>query len=646
MGRESSPLLESKAAALAETSPEDYRSCGASVFFSWLDPIMELGATKPLEFEDLYQLDRCNRAENVSARFEHFWKLEQPEVKPSLPWALTRAFGVKFFWAGLLRFVRDSLQFVAPFVIKRMIAFLRTPDAPATEGWLLVSLIFLSGIIQSFCFRQYLYFCRETGLQLRTAVVTKVYAKTLRLSTKALQERSTGEIANLVSIDASRLQRLTQDLHTVWVVPYLLVVACALLYAELGVAFAAGLAVILLVIPLTLLLSRVMRRLQKSLMAVKDRRVKLCYEVLAGIKVIKLQAWELSFAARVLALRDAELATLRRYVLAQASSSAVYTGVPSLVAVASLGAYVAQGHTLDVGTALTSVALFNVLRFPLFKLPQVLNSCIEAWVSARRLQAFFLAPERRDVTPGDLTTAGLAVDAAAFGFGATPLLRDVSLRAGPGELVAIVGPVGSGKSTLLQGLLGDTDCLAGAVHRRGSVAYVAQQPFVQNATLRTNVTFGRPFDAARYERALAVSCLAPDLAVLPHGDRTEIGEKGITLSGGQRTRVALARAMYMDADVYLLDDVLAAVDSHVGADLFRHCVLELRRTKVVVLVTNQLGVLRHCDQVLVLGGGSVVEAGAFPDLAAKPDGVLATMLASFHGGALAATTSSPLASPL
>ncbi|KDO28325.1 hypothetical protein SPRG_06375 [Saprolegnia parasitica CBS 223.65] len=509
-----------------------------------------------------------------------------------------------------------------------MIAFLRDDDAPLSSGYVLVVIVFASELAQSFSFRHLAFILCETGMQVKSAVATAVYAKSLKLSTQALQETSTGQISNFIAVDAPRLQKALFNLHTIWVVPYLLVVACTLLYNELGVAFVAGLGVILLVIPITTLLSKIMRRLQSSLLSVKDTRGKLCYEVLAGIKVLKLQAWELSFADRILSYRDAELGLLRVYSSIQAAATSLYTGVPSLVAAASLGAYVLLGNELDVSTALTSVALFNVLRFPLFKLPQVLHAVVEAYTSATRLEAFLASHERTPVGPGTLTSPGVDMHEANL----EDRLRGVSLHVRSPSLIAVIGPVGSGKSTLLHGLLGDVDCTHGHVHRFGSVAYVSQQPFIQNASVRANITFGLPFEAAKYADAVRVSCLEPDLRVLPHGDSTEIGEKGITLSGGQRTRVALARAMYSDADIYLLDDILAAVDSHVGADIFQRCVRDRLATKIVVLVTNQLSVLAHCDRVLVLEAGAVVEAGSFPDLALQSNSRLAAMVATFQLG--------------
>ncbi|KAF0689985.1 Aste57867_18629 [Aphanomyces stellatus] len=647
------PVAKTKSnVLLAETAPEDHRGCGSAIFFTWLTPLMDLGSKKPLEFEDLYQLDTENRATHITARFEHFWGLELVKSNPSLMWALARAFGRPFVLAGFLRVVRTTLQFTAPIVIKRTIAYLRDPAAPPSDGYTLVAIIFVSGIVSSFCFRQYMYYVKETGLRFRSALVDHVFAKALRLSARAQQRRSTGEITNLMSIDAARLQRLTVDLHTVWVVPYLMVIACFLLYAELGYSFIAGVAVILLVIPITLCLSRLMKRLQAALMDVKDSRVKLCYEVLAGIKVIKLQAWELSFTSRVMAYRTDELAKFRTYIFAQSFSSAIYNGVPSLVAMASFVTYVLAGNTLDVSTALTSLALFNVLRFPLFKLPQVVNSIVEASVSVGRLRDFFLDQERTVVGAGPLTHPGILVQDATFTYDTTTAaafsLRDVSLTMRAGDLVAVVGAVGSGKSTFVRGILGDAECTTGAVYRRGSVAYVGQQPFVQNATLRDNILFGLPYDAARYTRAVQVSCLAADIQMLPSGDRTEIGEKGINLSGGQRTRVALARAIYQDADVYIFDDVLAAVDSHVGTDIFRLCMLQLLRAKCVLMVTNNLSVLPHCDRIVVLDAGRVVEQGEYATLLDETStgrtGALAAMVATFQGGSASppptATTSS------
>ncbi|KAF0697853.1 Aste57867_11493 [Aphanomyces stellatus] len=635
------PLLDKSTTdhGLGDKSPSELGGCWSNVFFSWLTPLLDLGNKRPLEFDDLYQLNADDRAVHISETFKKYWAIEMTKSKPRLWWALARSFGGPFVAAGFLKLIHDSLQFVGPMVIKYIIAFLSDPSADISTGLYYVVAIFVSGVVQSFSLRQYFFLCFETGLRFRSAVVTAVYQKSLVLASSARAKKSTGEITNLMSIDAQRLQEITNYLHAIWYALFQIVISSYLLYLQLGVAFVAGVVVMLLVIPTTAAISQMMRKLQRALMVVKDERVKVVYEVLSGIKVIKLQAWENSFTTRVMQFRSNELDRLRTYIYARAGSSMVFNGVPSLVTVASFFAFIYLGNTLDVGTALTSLSLFNILRFPLFMLPNVINSLVEAQVSFGRLEEFFMMEEMEPVTAGPLTEIGVALQHADFEWDAAeeteaaerqdgPILHDINLKLKDGTLCAIVGSVGSGKSTLVSGILGDARCSKGHVHRFGSVAYVSQQPFIQNATLKDNITFGLAFDHARYQNAIRVSCLVEDLKILPGGDMTEIGEKGINLSGGQRTRVAIARAVYQDADIYLLDDPLAAVDAHVGSDIFKQCIKTALKGKLIVLVTNGLNFLKDCDNVVVLEQGKIVQQGAYDALLEDAEGALAKMMES------------------
>ncbi|OQR84098.1 ATP-binding Cassette (ABC) Superfamily, partial [Achlya hypogyna] len=313
--------------------PEEMGGFCSSVFFSWLTPLLDLGNKRPLEFGDLYQLNPADRAMHISEKFQRYWDKELTRSKPRLWWALSRAFGTPFLVAGFLKLVHDMLQFVGPLVIKLIIEFLSDPEAELNTGLLYAAVIFVAGVGQSFALRQYFFYCFETGLRLRSAVVTAVYHKSLVLSASAKGARSTGEITNLMSIDAQRLQDITNYLHAIWYALFQIVVSSYLLYVQLGVAFVAGVVVMLLIIPATAAISGIMQLLQKRLMTVKDERVKVVYEVLSGIKVIKLQAWENSFTARVMEFRTNELDRLRTYIYARSFASVVFNGVPSLVTV-------------------------------------------------------------------------------------------------------------------------------------------------------------------------------------------------------------------------------------------------------------------------------------------------------------------------
>ncbi|OQS03568.1 ATP-binding Cassette (ABC) Superfamily, partial [Thraustotheca clavata] len=593
----------------------------SSMLFMWMNPLLELGNVRPLEMTDLYELDPLLQSEGASGRFQACWTKEIQRKEPSLSRALIYAFGMRYLAAGWLRLIRDILQFVGPFVIQNVITYLNTPSADIYQGLYYVGVIFLAGNIQAFCFRNYMYFVFETGLLCKSALMTAVYQKALRLSASARGSRSTGEITNLMAIDAQRIQDLLADLHAIWYGPCLIAASCTCLYWQIGPACYGALGVILLAIPLSICISQRMRTLQKALMAVKDERIKLCYEILSGIKVIKLQAWENHFISRVNIFRKDELAKLKSYILTRSLSNSVFNGVPALITVATFTCYtLLMNQVLDVTTALTSVSLFAIMRYPLFVLPSVLNAIVEASVSLNRLQSFLIESERSVVGPGSLTDIGVRMQDASFCWDSNvnePALGPVSITAMDRGLIAVVGPVGSGKSTFLSGLLGDVQCTSGSVELRGNVAYVSQQPFIQNATVRDNICFGLPYEYGRYQAALRVSCLGDDLRALPGNDLTEIGEKGINLSGGQRTRVALARAVYQDADIYLLDDILAAVDSHVGAAMFEQCIQGTLKNKLVILVTNGLHLLQHCDRIVILQSSKVVDIGKYDDLIAE-----------------------------
>ncbi|KAH9127149.1 hypothetical protein LEN26_004760 [Aphanomyces euteiches] len=616
---ETSPLLERTE---SKTRVAERSTWTAVLFFTWLTPLLELGSQKTLEFDDLYVLSSVHESKFVSDRFHSHWSqlkaATTPPAKPSLSRALFKAFGWRFAIAGALRGIRATLLFTAPLVLKAMIAFLNDPAAPTSQGYILAAIIFVSGIVQSLCIRQYTYLSQEVGMCFRAAIQSALYKKSLVIAPSA--KRSSGQVTNLMSVDATRVQKLTIDLHSVWVVPYLILLSCVLLWREIGISFIAGLVVIGLFIPLTLFLAKLMKSIQKNVMKAKDSRTKLCNEVWSGVKVVKLQAWEDIFLKNIQGKRASELDQLGAFLRMRSLSSALSNGLPAFVAIASFAMYIFLGNSLDVGTALTTLALFNILRLPLLKLPDMVNAIIEAQLSIDRIRDYLLEEERSIVTSGDLSAPGLVLQGATLQIPQTdePFLRQVNLEASSRSLVALVGPTGCGKSSFLRAILGETRVVDGSLHKFGSIAYVAQQPFILNATVRDNILFGLPFDQARYSMVLDVCCLHDDLAILGAGDFTEIGEKGITLSGGQKTRVALARAVYQDADVYLLDDVLAAVDSHVGARIFHECIQIALRDKLVLLATNAPSVLGSCDRVVVLADGVLAADGPLGDVQDHP----------------------------
>lgn len=385
-----------------------------------------------MEQDDLFKLSYEDSSAGVYKQFSKFWKkqlvksplykankkgspnAQNPDIikakrasTPSLAIALLRAFGGPFAGAGFLKLIHDSLIFVGPLALNKLIFILSDPTQPLSLGFFYVAAIFFSNFIMSLCLRQYFWWCYRVGMRLRSAVTTSIYSKALVLSTAAMSKRTTGEITNLMSVDSTRLQELSPYLHAVWYSFYQISIALYFLWQQMGVASLAGIAVILLLIPLTGKVSKILKSLQSQMAKVRDERIKVSNEVLGGMKVIKFQAWEAEFEKRINEIRDRELAIFRQYCIMQSVSGAVFTTVPLLVSIVTFTTYIGTGNELDVATALTSLALFEILRFPLFMLPNVLNNLVEAKVSIDRVQSFLLEPERELVSSKRLTEPGL-----------------------------------------------------------------------------------------------------------------------------------------------------------------------------------------------------------------------------------------------
>lgn len=238
-----------------------------------------------------------------------------------------------------------------------------------------------------------------------------------------------------------------------------------------------------------------------------------------------------------------------------------------------------------------------------------------AWVSLKRLNKFLNSKELDPTNVSHNSSEySLLIKNGNFSWGGDEItLKNINLSVSEGILLAVVGAVGSGKSSLISALLGEMEKHSGNVNVDGNIAYVSQLPWIQNATLMDNILFGRKLNKEKYEKVIFACALTPDLAMLPAGDQTEIGEKGINLSGGQKQRVALARAVYSDAHIYILDDPLSAVDSHVGKHIFDNLIGEngMLKNKTRFLVTHAISYLPKVDEIYVMKNGEISESGSY-----------------------------------
>ncbi|XP_010186516.1 PREDICTED: canalicular multispecific organic anion transporter 2 [Mesitornis unicolor] len=628
--------------------------------FWWFTSMAILGYKRPLEDKDLWSLNEDDTSKVIVEQLSKEWDKEKAECKqkedvaymkksnhmlnhvgdgpeeaevlirgkkhnrkPSFLKALLRTFGPYFLIGSFFKLIQDLLSFVNPQLLSVLIGFIKNKDAPAWWGFLIAALMFVCAVLQTLILHQHFQYCFVTGMRLRTGITGVIYRKSLVITNSAKRSSTVGEIVNLMSVDAQRFMDLMTFLNMLWSAPIQIFLALYFLWQTLGPPVLAGVAVMVLLIPFNSAIAMKTRAFQVEQMRYKDSRIKLMNEILGGIKVLKLYAWEPSFSEKVLEIRKNELRVLKKSAYLNSLSTFAWISAPFLVALTTFAVYVSvdEKNILDAEKAFVSLSLFNILKFPLNMLPQVISNLAQTSVSLKRIQQFLshdeLDPncvETKVIAPGK----AISVKNATFTWGKElkPSLKDINLLVPSGALVAVVGHVGCGKSSLVSALLGEMEKLEGEVAVKGSVAYVPQQAWIQNATLKDNILFGQAPNEQKYQNALEACALKTDLEVLPGGDQTEIGEKGINLSGGQRQRVSLARAVYSNSDIYLLDDPLSAVDSHVAKHIFDKVIGPdgVLKGKTRILVTHGIGFLPQVDHIVVLVDGRISEMGSYQDL--------------------------------
>ncbi|KAM5272344.1 ATP-binding cassette sub-family C member 2 [Ctenodactylus gundi] len=674
-------------------NPSSTASFLSSITFSWYDSIVLKGYKRPLTFEDVWDVDEGLKTKTVVSKFEVFMarelqkarqalqrrqqksqqnsgavlhglnknqsqsqdvlvleeakkKKKKSEVTRDFPksWLIKtffKTFASVLLKSFVLKLVHDIILFVSPQLLRSLIAFVSDQDSYVWTGYLFAVLLFVVTLIQSFCLQAYFQLCFILGMSVRTTVMAAVYKKALTLSNLTRRQYTIGETVNLMSVDAQKLMDVTNFIHLLWSTVLQIALAIFFLWRELGPSVLAGVAVMILLIPINGILATKNRAIQFKNMKNKDKRLKIMNEIISGIKILKYFAWEPSFKDQVNGLRKKELKNLLTFGQLQTVMIFLLQLAPILVSLTAFAVYILvdSNHILDAQKAFTSITLFNILRFPLTMLPLVISSVLQASVSIERLEKYLGGDDLDTSAIRHVSNFDKAVQFSEASFtwdrDTETTIQNVNLDIMPGQLVAVVGTVGSGKSSLMSAMLGEMEHVHGHITIKGTTAYVPQQAWIQNGTIKDNILFGSELNEKRYQEVLEACALLPDLEVLPGRDLAEIGEKGINLSGGQKQRISLARAAYQNSDIYILDDPLSAVDSHVGKHLFNKVLGPngLLSGKTRLLVTHSIHFLPQMDEIVVLGNGTILEKGSYSSLMAKK-GVFAKNLKTFmkHSG--------------
>uniref|UniRef100_A0A0E0KZG8 ABC transporter C family member 13 n=3 Tax=Oryza punctata TaxID=4537 RepID=A0A0E0KZG8_ORYPU len=639
-GGETEPLLSARGGGERSAAAATFGQAGflSRLLFTWMDPLLRLGYSKPLGLGDVPPLDADDEAAQACDTFLREWHRRRSATSRTDGGEEKAASRLVF--AVLAACYKKDLLLTALYTLLRTVAFGAMPvmlysfvsysyrrrERGLAAGMVLIAALVLMKLVESLSQRHWFFGSRRLGMRMRSALMAAVFEKQLRLSSEARRRNSAGEIVNYIAVDAYRLGEFPYWLHLGWSMPVQLVLAIALLFWTVGAGALPGLVPVAACGVLNVPFAKLLQRYQSKFMAAQDERQRATAEVLNAMKVVKLQSWEDRFRENVQRLRDVEVRWLTEAQVSKAYGSSLYWMSPTIIsAVIFAGTAALQSAPLDAAVVFTILATLRVISEPMRMLPEVLSVMIQIKVSLDRIGKFLMEDEFREDAvdrtslplPMPSSDMIMAINNGVFSWEpskAIATLKSINIRAMQGEKIAVCGPVGAGKSSLLCAMLGEIPRMSGSVALFGSIAYVPQTPWIQSGTVRDNILFGKPMNNEEYDRAIRCCALDKDMENFPHGDLTEIGQRGLNMSGGQKQRIQLARAVYNCADVYLLDDPFSAVDAHTAATLFNDCVMAALDNKTVILVTHQVEFLSKVDKILVMENGEITQEGTYNEL--------------------------------
>ncbi|XP_074658407.1 ATP-binding cassette sub-family C member 5-like isoform X2 [Tubulanus polymorphus] len=673
-----------------EFCPSERAGLFSYMSFQWIQPLLLRIRKRGIDASKMWKIPRAQSAEINADRLERLWCRElngRGSQDANFFRVLLRFVKTRMILAGVLLLLHVLISFISPaIVIRLMLEYCQGREENVPYGVGLAFILVFAELCRSLSLNLLWALNYETGTRVRAATMTLLYKKVLKL--RSLKDKSAGKLLNLFSADGFRLMESTINGINVISGPFSSVVSLVYLLFLIGPAAVVGYVVFFLFYPFQVVLSNLWSKYRSQLVVLTDHRIRLMNEILTCVKLIKMYAWEVPFSHTVSKYRKAELKVLKKAVFVQSMSKAFIPSMPTIAAILTVITHTLIGNNLTAAEAFTLLAVLNTVRPKINLIPSSTKAIAEARVAAKRFQDVLMM-EELDELGSELKSADDSKDAvvfqeATFGWDAqtpngnetdqskktgtpakrtkktnsngaelqylnqsitdrdsyTPVLFELDFVIPKGQLVGICGVVGSGKSSLISAILKQAHQLGGRMHVNGTVAYVAQQAWIINSTVKENIIFGSKFDKNRYAQCLHSCNLLPDLALLPASDETEIGERGVTLSGGQKQRISLARAVYSDNDIYLLDDPLAAVDSPVGNHIFQHCVKKLLKNKTILFVTHHIHYLQQCDRIMYLKNGRITEVGTHHELMSSECGDYAGIMSTYKDNSQRSTSNS------
>lgn len=652
-----------KTHAWVNKSIEEHSNCFNKLLFWWTTKIIDYGNKNYFTQEDLFDTRKDVKFDYSWGKFQIDYESMKKLGKISVLKGLYRLNKGVLWWGIFFNLITNMIQFAGPYLLKAMVAYCqRNSTQEEWKGFLWAALLFLAFVFKSIINQHSMNYLNTLSFRSASALQGLVLNKLLKLKSTTRNYLTTGKVITTSTIDAFSVYQLFQMAGLVISTPFVLIISIILVIVEIGPVGFVGVFLLFVGTYASTLITNRFSAIRKDNLKFSDRRSKTIEEFISGIRLIKYYGWEKMVLQRIADIRAVEMRFLFIGSIFRALLEFVTNLVPLAINIAVFGLYVALNNDLTPSKAYATLAFFNILQMPIRVIGFVVMMLANTKVSVQRMQHYTGWEEfEKNSSDNALQKGELIIKEGDFSWdtetakkhwqeyeknfekkkvsvkgkdakrcGKKPaieekkkeekplmdekkddftILKNINLHIKPGELAVVIGTVGSGKSSLVSALLGEMNIIHGKSSSNGRVAYVPQQAWLQNTTLKENILFGSPLDEARYQEALSICELGPDVAILPGKDLTEIGERGINLSGGQKQRVALARAVYYDADIYLIDDCLSALDAHVGKKIFDNVIRGKMHGKTIIFVTHALQYITSADRIIVMKQGRIEQMG-------------------------------------
>jgi len=565
--------------------------------------------------------------------------------KMNLGWAIVKTYKSFLFTVIGLQSLLISVKVFTVYIMKHLLDALGDEDASSSESFKWAGIMCGFLILTMYFEHHYFYFSTLVPVHIRSALVSMIYNKVTKVPLYNLNQISLGKIVNIIANDVGVFDRTGNFFTSMITGIFALIAAGAMLWVFYGPVCLVGIGFVAVGFPFQQWLAKKATKPRDDKNKITDQRVRLTTEVIDGIRLLKMYTWELIFGDNIHELRRVEVELLKKVMAYEGLSRGIAFSTQPLAAYLIFLVYTLMGNDLTTAIVFPTTFLISTLKTQaITAFANALSFMVEAKLLFQRIMQIMEAPEivekvqvnplneenaiefenyyaswTKDNDEEPFTALSTHAISATEKFNLSSrderyTLSDISLKIKKGSLNGIVGKTGSGKSSLLLTLTGEMPQTLGFLRSQGRIAYVEQEPTIFSGTIRENILFGRPYDGAFYAKVITACCLENDLKMFPKGDQSEIGEKGTNMSGGQKARLALARAVYSDADIYLLDDPLSAVDSKVAKRLYNWAINGLLKEKTVLLATHQVHFIKNLKSIIVMDDGKMLGHGSYEEL--------------------------------